>query len=236
MKKMKISSLPLALRIGLVLVILGVLFTGFNLAKYVTEDSQTNAFVAKNFYFESDLLDGSAYTLPAGTAQLDVSLMNYADALRKSEVAISYQVTLYKDDVKVAGYPKSGTLAVNDADGVAKETFTLSGEGTYRVEVQATGPYTKTLPATTFVVPPQETELDWRVEDGEGSAVCYLVISVGDYDGGILVTTPGAANVQLNPNETVPATVSAYTEYRLTYFKENVGQVYTKENFSVTKN
>lgn len=215
----------LPLQLGLLLLVVVVLFTGYTLAKYFTEMDHENAYVAKNFYFESDLLDGSTHTLQPGADSVSFVLMNYPDSLRVSEVAIPYTVSI----TGPVNDSTTGTLPmVKQTDTITFDNLT---PGTYTVTANATSPYTKTLTAT-FVIPASESAVSCSVSDGDGSPVCYLTISVGDYAGPISVNLP--AGVILDPTETLVTNVTPNTEYRYTFFKSEPGTVYTDTSFTVS--
>ena len=224
MKQAKKRKLPLSLQIGLLLLAVVVLFNGYTLAKYFMEKDHQEPFVAKNFYLESDLLDGNTHTLQAGADSLSFTLMNYPDSLRVSEVDIQYTATL--------SGPKTGSLTGTLTVSEKNETvsFTELIPGTYTVTVSATSPYTKTLTGT-FVIPTPETDVSHSVADGSGNPVCYLTISVGDYSGAITVNLP--AGVTLDPNQTLVTNVTPNTEYRYTFFKTNPNHVYGNADFTV---
>lgn len=90
MKKRNMAKwyLPV-LGIWAVLLVAVAVLQSFNTsAKYtMTKDKDVEA-VAQAFYFESDLLDGGTYELPAGTTELTFTLRNHADDLRAAECEI----------------------------------------------------------------------------------------------------------------------------------------------------
>ena len=225
MKKANLKkSLPLL--IGLLLLAVVVLYDGYTYAKYITEKDHQTPVAAKNFYFESDLLDGDTHILQSGANSLSFTLMNYPDSLRVSEVDIHYTATITGSTTNSI----TGILTIAEkADTVIFMDLT---PGTYTVTVNATSPYTKTLTGT-FVIPAPVEEVSHTVSDGSGSPVCYLTISVGDYVGRITVTLPDG--VTLDPNQTLEEIVGPNTEYRYTFFKDDPKTVYTAESFTVRR-
>ena len=225
MKKAK-QKKNLSLQIGLLLLAVVVLFNGYTLAKYLLEKRHQTPIAAKNFYFASDLLDGGTHTLQAGANSLSFTLMNYPDSLRVSEVDIQYTASISGPTTNSI----TGSLTITEKTETV--TFTDLAPGTYTVTVSATSPYTKTLTGT-FVIPAPVVEVFHTVSDGSGSPVCYLTISVGDYEGSISVTLPDG--VTLDPNQTLNTSVTPNTEYRYTFFKANPNTVYTTESFTVRR-
>ena len=217
----------------LFLLALAVTLSAFVLAKYTGSWQVDSQVTAKAFYFESDLLNGGSHTLPAGTEQLSFRLMNHPDSLRRSEVDIEYTATLLKDGSAVATMP--GTLTV--AEETETVTFDLDGlsAGTYTLRCSATAPYAKTLTAP-FTLLSADASVTHTVEDGSGSPVCYLTVTVGDYSGDVSIRWP--AGVTPDPQD--PAgenmTFASNSEYRFTFFKNDITKVYTKNDFTVTKN
>ena len=218
------KKLPLSLQIGLLLLAVVILFNGYTLAKYFMEKDHQEPFVAKNFYLESDFLDGNTHTLQAGANSLSFTLMKYPDSLRVSEVDIQYTATLSGPETGSL----TGILTVSEKNEIV--SFDGLTPGTYTVTVRATSPYTKTLTGT-FVIPPQEVDVSHSVMDGSGNPVCYLTISVGDYSGEITVDIPDG--VTLDPNQTLVTNVTPNTEYRYTFFKTDPNTVYGYADFTV---
>lgn len=217
----------------LLLLALAIGLSAFVLAKY-TDNRQMDAQVsAKAFYFESDLLNGGSYTLPAGTKQLSFMIMNYPDSLRRSEVDIEYTASLRKDGTAVA--TKSGTLEIGELEEAV--TFDLSSlpAGTYTATCNATAPYAKTLSAT-FTIASAVPSLTHDVADGSGNPVCYLTVTVGDYNGDVSIQWP--AGVTPDPQDPAAENMhfASNSEYRFTFFKHDITKVYKNDDFTVTKN
>jgi len=216
----------------LVLLVCAVALCAFVWAKYVTSRQKDTQVSAKAFYFESDLLNGESHTLPAGTNSLSFVLMNYPDSLRESEVDIDYTATLYKGDSAVE--IKRGKLELSE--GSESVSFDISGlsAGTYTVRCSATAPYAKTLTGT-FALLPADPSVVPTVADGSGSPVCYLTITVGDYDGDVSIAWP--AGVTPDPQDPAAATMTfaSNSEYTFTFFKSDIKKVYNSGDFTVAK-
>lgn len=142
-------------------------------ARYLHETNIDNATVrAKEFYFESDLLDGSTHEIAAqkdtdGTtnASITFQLENHADELRYSDVDISYEVNVAdqtESDTGTVDEAKTNDVTISyDSDNqilskgsIQNQNVTLSNllpGHTYLVTAQATSPYTKTLTGTIYV-------------------------------------------------------------------------------------
>ena len=219
MKNTQKKGLPWLFRIGILLMVVNLLLTGFYLAKYVVQDSYVAPISAKSFYFESDLLNGDTYTLQPGVTEFSFSLMNYTDILRISEVDFKYTITVNgvtgsAKNFKTDGTPKVITETISD----------LAPNTTYTISVVATSPYTTQPMTATVKTQAVNADVSYTVEDGSNNPVCYLNIFVGDYTGQIRVTTP--SGVTLSPDETVITSVTANTSYRYTYFKNDHTQNY----------
>ena len=130
------------------------------LAKYVhTVKEDSPSVRGKAFYFESDLLASKSreIALHAGTGETSFTLRNYENALRVSEVEITYTVTVTSEDPlftvngeTVTEKTVTKTLQA-DANIETERTVTLGelDDGfRYAVSVTASGGYRKTLQAT----------------------------------------------------------------------------------------
>ena len=84
---------------------------------------------------------------------------------------------------------KSGTLEIGEPEEAV--TFDLSSlpAGTYTATCNATAPYAKTLSAT-FTISSAVPSLTHDVADGSGNPVCYLTVTVGDYNGDVSIQWP----------------------------------------------
>ena len=188
------------LRTGMILSVL-LLLSGIGgvVAKYATEiTSEDNTVRAGAFYFTSDLLDGGKHTLAVGTngmASVTFHLRNHADALRYAEVDIAYTVTVTEQNSDgTSAAASGGTVNLENGTGTmqagenhdAEITVTgLSAGKTYKIEAQATSPYTATLSATVTV-----TNLDNEIHYDTKTTGAILEVTVWtlDYDGSISVT------------------------------------------------
>lgn len=226
----------------IVLVLLGLFLLGFSKAKYVVNEKETDSYVAKNFYFKSDLLSEStsSYTYGKGKNTIEFTISNNEDELRISEVDISYTATLTDmngNEIET----KSGTLT-SGAINTQTITFENLATGTYNVAVKSTSPYTKTLYGT-FYITEKEENFDFQVSDIANSSILYLTINTKDYTGNVLITYPEGLeidntdlNIQNYTNSTVTINLKANSEYSLIFFKEDITKTYEKSNFTVIKN
>lgn len=230
----KKRQIPTSLKIGLLLLAVVVLFNSYTLAKYFMEEDREELYVAKNFYFESDLLSVATgaiphYTLKAGEDTISFDLMNYPDALRSSEVDISYTVVLTKDGAEKKS--TSGTIAVGQNS--VSVSFDGLDAGTYVVTATATGPYTQTLQGR-FTVVGADYGLSYSVNDAAGSPNIKVTVTTTDYFGNIVISWPGS----VLPDNTDPllqnATegshtieVKAQSEYTFQFFKTNPNENYS---------
>jgi hypothetical protein len=238
MKKRNMAKwyLPI-LAIWAVLLVVVAVVQGFDTrAKYtMTKDDDVEA-VAQAFYFESDLLDGGTYELPAGTKTITFTLKNYADSLRYAETDIKYEIKL--DGVKKT----EGTLATGATrdEGI---TITVEKAGTYTVAATAAAPYSKTLQAK-FVVTEATNGITWEVNDSVGSPIVQLTVRTGDYGGNLQLVWPAGVYPD-NTDALMASAVGASTnvhfenhaEYTFVFFKDDHNVNYeTQGGFNVKRN
>lgn len=251
---MKKKQFPLS-GMGIALLAILIAFSGYTAAKYVRSQREEPLYVARSFYFESDLLESQAsngeypkYTLQDGTDSIAFQLKNHADDLRFSEVDIDYKVELTtKDGNAVDGQsPKTGELA-RDRKVDEKIEFTGLSSGTYVVIATATGPYTSTLKAE-FTLEAKNEAITASISDSSGSPVLRLTVSTTDYAGDVKITWPDG----VRPDNTDPLLSGAYisgtgtagnctvdfkanSEYTFLFFKDNPSTTYSigENGFSV---
>lgn len=237
-----------SLRILSVIIILVIatvaLLTGTTIAKYLITEHNDSLIDPKDFYFESDLLSvegTNSYVLPEGVETITFNIKNYPDALRTSEVDIHYTWNLYDaslDPSAPALSTGNGTLRVADKN--ASITVNAPAAGTYRVEVESTAPYKKTMSATFLVtdVPTPAEAVSFTVNDSVGSPVVYLTISVTGYSGKISVGWPSAVIPDITDPCKAEMTYSAYSAKTYVFFKTDISLNYTDpgapEKFTVT--
>ena len=128
-------------------------------ARYIQQhDTDKNSVSAKEFYFESDLLDGGTHEIiptenGGTTASVTIRLMNYVDELRYSGTKIDYTVTATEKsngtalaDTNIGN--RTGTIDT-DAKHYADVTLSnLQAGKTYTVTATTSNIYKKTLTGT----------------------------------------------------------------------------------------
>lgn len=241
-KKKRLSPI---MGIGLLLIVSLLAFNGYTLAKYIFGHEQEAVFVAKDFYFESDLLKSTDVTIPQYILQTGVNditfvLKNHPDELRTSEVDIAYSVTLKKDGDSNP-VTKTGTLEIDEKN----ETiyFDNLAPGTYTVTAEATAPYAKTLRAE-FVVTGMDNNIRWKVNDNAQSPFLQLIVQTADSDGDILISWPNGvvpdntdallagAISKAGDDENYPVSMQANAEYAFVFFKEDPDRNYSTDDFA----
>lgn len=240
----KRKSFPLVSKVGLLILTLLLAFNGYTLAKYLTESREENLYVARAFYFESDLLAAPAsngtypsHTLRSGVDSITVMLKNYPDELRVSEVDIEYTVTLTKAGRSTAVDEKTGTLTISEKEELV--SFEDLEPGNYCLTAVSNMPYTTTLKADFTVVGVDES-FRFTVSDAAGSPVLYLTITTEDYEGivnvgwpaGILPDNTDAMLTGVSGNGCRVA-LKAHAEYTFPFFKSNPATVYSNADFTV---
>lgn len=227
-------------------VALGLLISvGYAAAKYVSEYEKDGLYVAKSFYFESDLLKAPAsngvypsYTLQSGVDEITFVLKNYTDALRISEANISYTITVEKNGSVLSEKKQESVLAMEDLE--SSVTISDLTAGTYTVTAIATAPYTSVLKAD-FTIVSINRDIEYSVSDDEESPVLYLTVTTNDYKGEIFIQFPENVYPD-NTDEKMKDAVNTQkfyvtfdknSQYTFLFFKENIDDKYTEENFKV---
>lgn len=222
-------------RVVLWMVIVFTLLSGYSLAKYIASEEEEPLYVAKSFYFESDMLMVSTgavpqYTLQTGEKKISFSLMNYPDELRSSEVDINYTVVLTKEDGTEVDLT-SGTI--EKGRNSVQVLFNDLEAGTYVVTATANSPYTQTLQGK-FTIVDTNYGLSYNVLDGEGSPNLKVTVTTTDYAGDILISWPEGVLPDNTDSKLVDAKglshtieVNAQSEYTFQFFKTNPNEVYS---------
>lgn len=219
------------------------------LAKYIENQTRTDDTASPDFYFTSTFLtrEGSSYTLTPDTDSLEIPVCNYADHLRITGEDIDYTYTVTKGDTEV----KKGSGTLTATGNATTENISLTGmtAGTYDVIVKATHPFAATLKGT-FVIPKESQDIQYSVNDQEGSPYVLLTVWTDNYDGKVQVSWP--AGVIPDSTDTKLEGVNTYSSgsyvagkaagscgahssnvYR--FFKENPSKTFTRSQFSATK-
>lgn len=227
----------------LILFILSISMVFFSQAKYVFEDEQTDSYVAKNFYFKSNLLTTNtttSYTYGNGENKIEFTISNSEDELRFSEVDINYTATL-KDLSGNVIETQEGTLSKDTLD-IKTISFTDLETGTYKVTLESTSPYSKILYGT-FYITAKDENINYEVSDSENSSILYLTINAKDYAGDVLIAYPSGlkfdntdSKIKSYTDTTLTISFENYSEYSLIFFKEDITQIYKTADFTVEKN
>ena len=169
-------------------------------AKYVkTLHKQQGLVTSQVMYFESDYLsaEGAEYTISGESVTFE--LRNYPDALRVSELEVTYEVSVTGGaTIKINGTAAAtGTLAANSKQTDTVEISSLQRGKTYTVTATGKNGFVRTLSAT-FTVQAAETQVFKRVEQTEH----YVLLTVWTQDvRGTAIIQPPAS---LIPDNTDP--------------------------------
>lgn len=208
---------------------------------------------AKNFYFESDLLNSNtnpvSYAYQRGIDSISFELKNNIDELRYSDVEISYVVTINTLDGKQV-VDKSGNT-VNEITGKLtnqnieskKIEFTNLAEGNYVVIAKSKSPYEKTIQAN-FTLTGNDYNITYEVSDSKDSPVMRLTVITKDYAGDVTINYPEGVSPDSTDSKfssvnsgfaqsSVAIHFDANSEYTFQFFKKEPTRVFSKENFSV---
>ena len=175
-------------------------------ARYIKQtDTKNNSAAAKEFYFESDLLDGKEHEVVAtdnGTASVTIRLKNYVDDLRYSETKIEYSVAVQEEgtDNQLADNSitnQTGTIGAEPKNCADVTLSNLKAGKTYIVTATTSNIYKKTLAGTIKVKAP-ETQIQAKVSDNTNQ---YIEVTVWttDYTGQVKLSY---GNIGLIPDNT----------------------------------
>lgn len=232
------------------ILILAGLFVGIS-AKYVHQESKMSPLASEKFYFTSDVLSetGNSYTLADNATEITFELRNYADDLRWSDSALSYNYSV-TDTTNKEVAKGNGTITYNNSQKSAV-TITISklSAGTYTITASSERPYKKTLTGT-FTIPEESTEISYSINDNTGSPYALLTVSTQNYDGNISINWPEGvipdstqdafAKISTYENGnyksgSVTVKMQKYFSNTYRFFKVNSSNQYSKEQITATK-
>ena len=227
---------------NILLLLIPIVVIGTTFAQYIHQEKLEEEYHAKNFYFESDLLSDSIevpeYILPEGINTISFYLKNNADSLRYSEVDINYDVILEKDGQIIK--TNNGKILKNDINSERIE-YTNLEKGEYIVKARAISPYEKEISAK-FILKEKEEKIEYEVTDVKNSSVVEVKVATKNYSGNLTITypegvVPDNTNTKINTfgNNNISINFENNSSYTFLFFKTYPENVFTKENFSVTK-
>lgn len=119
-------------------------------AKYIRQTELTGVVNAGNFYFVSDLLDGGVHqVMVKEDTMASVTLMNYINEERYSEVDIDYVVEVRDTDKdeksSLTVSPAAGTITKGQRNAVEIVVSGLKAGHTYKITASTDNTYAKTL-------------------------------------------------------------------------------------------
>lgn len=121
-------------------------------AKYIRQTELTGVVNARNFYFVSDLLDGGMHQVTVkedAMASATLTLMNYMDEERYSEVDIDYVVEAEDTDKdeksSLTVSPAAGTITKGQRNTVEIVVSGLKAGHTYKITASTDNTYAKAL-------------------------------------------------------------------------------------------
>ena len=121
-------------------------------AKYIRQTELTGVVNARNFYFVSDLLDGGMHQVTVkedAMASATLTLMNYMDEERYSEVDIDYVVEAEDTDKdeksSLTVSPAAGTITKGQRNAVEIVVSGLKAGHTYKITASTDNTYAKAL-------------------------------------------------------------------------------------------
>ncbi|MBQ3531718.1 MAG: hypothetical protein IJA05_07365 [Oscillospiraceae bacterium] len=196
---------------GLAVIITSVLTVSISgtMAKYARQSEDKKTIVAKEFYFESDLLkdpeENAVVVLNSTATEVSFELRNHADNLRYTKDKIKYVVTVEvleeKEGTPQLAPSSSGEISGAPSDGEGKAAVTLTGlEKGKKYFVEATGEsgYSEKLSAT------------FEISENEENVFKYLDKNVSEQ---YILLTVWTENVAGNVRIDIPAgLVPDYTD------------------------
>lgn len=211
-------------------------------AKYIKQTTTNkNAATAKEFYFESDLLDGDTHEVTPtdkGTATVKIRLKNYVDELRYSETEIQYKISVKEtgsdtEDNDITVKNGSGTIETGAKHYADIELSNLQAGKSYTITATTDNIYHKTLKGTIEVSKP-DTDINASVHDE--TQYIEVTIWTNDYSGN--VTLSYGNSIGLSPDntdskmkgkttgETITIDFKANQSHVFRFFKENTDAKY----------
>lgn len=195
-------------------------------ARYIKQtDTNNNSVAAKEFYFESDLLDGGTHEVVAtdnGTASVTIRLKNYVDELRYSETQIDYSVEVQEADndsklEKSNITNQTGNIATGEKHTQDVTISNLQAGKTYKVTATTNNIYQKTLSGTIKVTAP-DTKVYAEISSNTDQ---YIEVTVWttDYTGNIAMTYDNKTLLPDNTDEKMKDVLSENN----TFYSENWG-------------
>lgn len=166
------------LLIAIITIIVSILLSSGTMALFLRTNSFSGTVNAKEFYFESDLLDTTNpnYELNAGTKSISFTVMNYEDELRYSKTDINVVV-----EISNGSLDEFNTVLIKETtlekENLSKATFTiynLEDGQEYKIVVKGTSGYEKELKAT-FTVRNKEN-LIYKYIDNSDPNFLYITI------------------------------------------------------------
>lgn len=216
-------------------------------AKYIKQNTtNNNSATAKEFYFESDLLDGKEHEIKPTeddkTASVMIRLKNYIDELRYSETAIDYTVSVTEGDSQATGVTvdqPTGTINAGTKSHADVKLSNLQPGHTYTVKATTDNIYKKTLTGTIKV-----SKIDDQVYASVHDETQYIEVTIWttDHSGEVKLSygniglIPDNTDTKMKDAQSTGGTITesdwkANTSHVFRFFKETISKTYqTKIN------
>lgn len=200
-------------------------------AKYMKQiTTKNNAAAAKEFYFESDLLDGKIHAIMPtenGTANVTIRLKNYIDDLRYSETEIQYTVKVTEENATDSATDITidqarGTIATGKINNDIKISNLKAGK-TYKITATTDNIYKKTLTGIIKV-----SEADTKVYASVDDERQYIEVTVWtkDYAGNVSLTYSDQNLIPDNTDTKMANATTGGSKITETNWKANTSHVY----------
>lgn len=202
-------------------------------AKYIKQNTtKNNAAVAREFYFESDLLDGENHEIMPtdnnGTANVTIRLKNYIDDLRSSETKIKYTVKVTEEnatnsEANVSIEPATGTIETGERKYKDIKISNLQAGKTYKITATTDNIYKKILTGTIKVSKPDK-EIYATVHDEKQ----YIEVTIWtkDYTGEVSLKYSDANLIPDNTDTKMKDAITGTGTITETNWEANTSHVY----------
>ena len=223
-------------------------------AKYIKQNTtKNNSVAAKEFYFESDLLDGKTHvimpTADGGTANVTIRLKNYIDDLRYSETEIDYTVKVTEENATDSATDVSidqatGTIATRATNNNNVTISNLKAGKIYKITATTDNIYKKTL---TGIIKVSEPDKKIYASIDDEKQYIEVTIWTKDYKGEVILNyndadlIPDNTDTKMKDATTGPDTITeaawkANTSHVYRFFKNNENNDNENKTYQATVN
>lgn len=219
--------------IVVIIILIVSLFNGYTFARYAKESKKDFSYIAKEFYFESDMLvhedeEIPIYKLMDGSDTISFNIFAHPihDTLNITETDINYDVIVKDKDGNIVKELLDNELTIVDNEALIN--IHSLDSGIYEIEAKSIYPYSKVLKGK-FILTGVLDDIDWYVIDESESPLLTLYVSTQSYEGNVTISwldglIPNTSIEQMEDaiRESKQHTIylNSYSEYKIEFFKE----------------